>query len=104
MAALSPYIKDGEEPMPEMTFQAAIWQDGESGLFRVQIRPYQLNGAKTYVAMMNAERLAEFIALSGAELGDLSEITQKKALLLEGVEVDDASKLSGFGFTLQQKA
>ena len=90
--------------MPEITFQAAIWQDGESGQFRVQIRPYQLNGAKTYVAMMNAERLADFIALTGAELDDLSAITPKKALVLEGIEVDDASELAGYGFTLQQKS
>ena len=90
--------------MPEITFQAAIWQDAETGQFRVQIRPYQLNGAKTYVAMMNAERLADFIALSGAEPANLSGITPKKALVLEGVEVDDASELAGFGFTLQQKS
>jgi len=90
--------------MPEITFQAAICQDAESGQFRVQIRPYRLNGAKTYVAMMNAERLSEFIALTGAELDDLSAITPKKALVLEGIEVDDASELAGYGFTLQQKS
>lgn len=87
--------------MPESSFQVAVWQDAESGQFRVQIRPYRLNGAKTYVAMMNAERLAHFIALSGEDQ-DLSGITPKKALVLEGFEVEEASHLAGFGFMLQQ--
>jgi hypothetical protein len=88
--------------MPEISFQALIWGDAESGQFRVQIRPYQYNGAKTYVALMNAERLSDFIALSGADLNDLSGITPRKALVLEGVELEEASDLTGFGFTLQQ--
>jgi len=88
--------------MPEMTFQAAIWQDAESGQFRVQIRPYQGNAATIFVAMMSAEKLADFIALCGAELTDLSgAISSKKALVLEGVEVDDANELAGFGFSQQ---
>jgi hypothetical protein len=90
--------------MPEITFQAAIWQ-GESSQFRVQMRPYQGNATKTYMAMMNAEKLADFIALCGTELNDVSEaISSTKALVLEGMEVDDANGLAGFGFSQQQGA
>ena len=91
--------------MPEMTFQAAIWQDAESGRFRVQIRPYQGNAATIFVAMMSAEKLADFIALCGAEVNDVSgAISSTKALVLEGLEVDDGNELAGFGFSQQSGA
>jgi hypothetical protein len=88
--------------MPEISFQAAIWFDEPSGRFRVQIRPYQGQGAKTYVALMDAEKFGDFIVLTGVDPGVFSTISSQKALVLEGVEVDDASQLAGFGFTQQQ--
>ena len=90
--------------MPEITFQAAIWQDAETGKFRVQIRPYQGQGAKIFVAMMDAEKLGDFIVLTGVDPEVFSTISSEKALVLEGVEVDDANELAGFGFTQQQGA
>ena len=88
--------------MAEISFQAAIWFDAGSGKFRVQIRPYQLNGVRTYVAMMDAKKLGDFIVLTGVDPNVFSTISSEKALVLEGVEVDDANELAGFGFTQQQ--
>jgi hypothetical protein len=88
--------------VPEISFQAVIWADAESGQFRVQIRPYQGNGAKTFVAMMDAKKLGDFIVLTGVDPDVFSTISPQKALVLEGVEVEDASQLGGFGFTQQQ--
>jgi hypothetical protein len=90
--------------MPETSFQAAIWLDEASGRFRVQIRPYQGQGAKIYVAMMDAQKFGDFIVLTGVDPDVFSTITAKKALVLEGVEIDDASELAQFGFTQQQGA
>jgi hypothetical protein len=88
--------------MPEISFQAVIWLDEDSGRFRVQIRQYQGQGAKTYVAMMDAKQFGDFIVLTGVDPDVFSTISSKKALVLEGVEVDDASELASFGFTQQQ--
>ncbi len=88
--------------MPEISFQAAIWLDEPSGRFRVQIRPYQVQGAKTYVAMMDAKQFGDFIVLTGVDPDVFSTISSKKALVLEGVEVDDITELTSFGFTQQQ--
>ena len=90
--------------MPEISFQAAIWFDEASGRFHVRIRPYQGQGAKIYVAMMDAEKFGDFIVLTGVDPDVFSTISAKKALVLEGVEVDEASELAPFGFTLQQGA
>lgn len=89
--------------MAEITFQAAIWFDAASDKFRVQIRPYQ-QGAKTYVAMMDAKQLGDFIVVTGVDPDVFSTISEQKALVLEGVEVDDSQELAGFGFTQQQGA
>jgi hypothetical protein len=90
--------------MPEMSFQAVIWFDEQSGRFRVQIRPYHGQGALTYVAMMDAEKLGEFIVLIGVDPDVFSTISTQKALVLEGVEVDEASDLAGFEFTQEKGA
>lgn len=89
--------------MAEITFQAAIWLDAESGKFRVQIRFYQ-PGSKIYVAMMDAKQLGDFIVVTGVDPDVFSTITAQKALVLEGVEVEDSQELAGFGFTQQQGA
>jgi hypothetical protein len=89
--------------VPEISFQAAIWVDAETGNFRIQIRPYAFNDARTYVAMMDSERLSRFVTLCGADPQTVSgAVSPEKALVLEGVEIDDANELAGFGFALQQ--
>lgn len=90
--------------MPEISFQAAIWLDEASGKFRVQIRPYQGQGATIYVAMMDEEKFGDFIVLTGVDPDVFSTISFKKALVLEGVEVEEASELAPFGFRQQQGA
>jgi hypothetical protein len=95
-------MPDERRTLPEISFQAAIWFDDQSARFRVQIRPYQGQGAKIYVAMMDAEKFGDFIVLTGVDPDVFSTISSKKALVLEGVEIDDASELAPFAFTLQQ--
>src|SRR5438270_7841203 len=46
-----------EKRMPEISFQAVIFSDLEPGTFRVLLRPYESNSARTYSAVMNAKRL-----------------------------------------------
>ena len=90
--------------MPEMSFQAVIWFDVQAGRFQVQIRPYDGHGAMTYVAMMDAEKVAEFIVLTGVDPDLLDAVSPPDALVVEGVEVEDASDLAKFGFKRQTNA
>jgi hypothetical protein len=91
--------------MPEISFQTVIWGDLEPGTFRVLLRPYQPDGARNYSVVMNAERLAEFVALAGADPEEVSRtLAPKKAVVLEGVELEVPDALAEFGFTLQEAA
>jgi hypothetical protein len=66
--------------VPEISFQAAIWMDAETGNFRLQIRPYAFNGARTYVAMMDSERLSHFVTFVGRTRKQFQERSRLKRL------------------------
>ncbi|HMC32164.1 MAG TPA: hypothetical protein VKL99_15125 [Candidatus Angelobacter sp.] len=89
--------------MPEISFQAVIFSDLEPGTFRVLLRPYESNSARTYSAVMNAKRLVEFIASIGMDQEEVGgELGPKKAVVLEDVELEIPDAFAEFGFILQE--